>query len=252
MDTKKPSGKSKNFIYGTRVIMEAIEAGAEIEKVLFQKGSSSEHQAAIIIELRKRNIPFQRVPAMKLDAITRKNHQGTIAFLSSIQYASLDHIVDQAYSSGSDPLILILDRITDVRNLGAIARTAECAGVHALVIQDRGNAMISADAMKTSAGALHHLPVCRVKDLIEALSFLKESGLKLIAASEKGNTTIFQLNMKGPAGIILGSEENGIEEKILRKAEHKAKIPITGQIQSLNVSVAAGIMLYEIVRQRTV
>jgi 23S rRNA (guanosine2251-2'-O)-methyltransferase len=244
------SGKSTNHIYGLRVVMEAVEAGAEIEKVLLHKGGLNEQQSALISELKRLGIPFQRVPSMKLDAITRKNHQGVIAFLSSIRYASLDHVVDQSFASGNDPLILILDRITDVRNLGAIARTAECAGANALLIQDRGNAMISADAMKTSAGALHHLPVCRVKDLMEALNFLQESGIKLLSATEKSPTPIYQVNLKGPIGIILGSEEDGIEDKILKKSDYNCRIPILGQIESLNVSVAAGVILYEVLRQR--
>jgi 23S rRNA (guanosine2251-2'-O)-methyltransferase len=251
MNGEKNGRKSKNFIFGIRVIMEAIEADIEIEKILLQKGSSNEHLNTLAQMARRRNVPLQPVPGVKLNAITRKNHQGAIAFLSGVQYASLDHIIDHCFASGVDPLLLVLDRITDVRNMGAIARTAECLGVDALVIEQRGNAMITSDAMKTSAGALNHLPVCRVRNLQETLQLIQNSGIKVVAASEKSVCSLYEADMSGPLAVVLGSEEDGVNPEILQKANLSVQIPVRGHIKSLNVSVAAGIVLSEVLRSRS-
>lgn len=243
-------GSQSDFIFGTRAVFEAVEAGRDIEKVLVQKDARNDQIRKLIGSLNNRKIPITQVPLEKLNRITRKNHQGVICFLSPIQYASLDHILDAAYSKGQDPLLVVLDRVTDVRNFGAIARTMECAGADAILIQSRGNAMIGADAMKTSAGALNILPVCRVENLKDTILFLKSSGLKIVGCTEKADEDIHEVELSGPLAIIMGSEEDGISPEFLKLCDLKTKIPILGQIESLNVSVSAGVILYEVLRQR--
>ena len=202
-------------------------------------------------ELRKRDVPVQQVPLEKLNRLTRKNHQGVIAWLSQVSYARLDTVLPLVYESGEEPLILVLDGVNDVRNFGAIARSAECAGVHAIVIPAVGSAAVNADAIKTSAGALHRVPVCREKDLPGAVRYLRDSGLKLIAATEKTENTLYSTDLSGPAAVIMGSEERGISNALLKEADTWTAIPMKGEISSLNVSVAAGIVLFEVLRQRT-
>ena len=196
--TNNPKPDTKDYIFGTRVVIEAIEAGKEIEKILIQHNASNELQAELIKLIKTHQIPNVRVPLEKLNRITRKNHQGVICFLSPIQYASLDNILDTCFGQGKDPLIVVLDRITDVRNFGAIARTLEVAGADALVIQDKGNAMITGDALKTSAGALNHLPVCRVANLARAIEQIKHCGLRIVACTEKTNNLLYDTDLKGP------------------------------------------------------
>jgi 23S rRNA (guanosine2251-2'-O)-methyltransferase len=191
-----------------------------------------------------------KVPPEKLNRLTTKKHQGVIGFMAAIQYASLDHIISTAYSQGKDPFVLILDRVTDVRNFGAIARTAECFGVHALVVSARGGARIGGDAMKTSAGALSHIPVCREMSLTGAVHFLKSNGLSIVACTEKAEVSLIKTDMSGPLAIVLGSEEDGISEEVLQLCDQQAQIPMQGRIASLNVSVAAGIILYQATSQR--
>jgi 23S rRNA (guanosine2251-2'-O)-methyltransferase len=204
-----------------------------------------------ILDLAKeKGVQVQKVPLEKLNRITRKNHQGAIAFVSAIHYAKLDNVIADTFEKGQVPLILVLDRITDVRNFGAIARTAECAGAHAIVIPSRGAAQINADAMKTSSGALNFLPVCKEENLISVVEFLQNSGLKVIACTEKTKNSIYQMDLKEPLAFIMGSEEDGISDELLRKVDELASIPQTGQVGSLNVSVAAGVIIFEAVRQR--
>jgi 23S rRNA (guanosine2251-2'-O)-methyltransferase len=167
-----------------------------------------------------------------------------------VQYASLENIIDKTYSEGKEPFLIILDRITDVRNFGAIARTAECAGIDAIVVGEKGNAPITGDAMKTSAGALSHLPVCRESDLKKTLRFLKDNGIQIVACTEKAENSIYQVDLNGPIALILGSEEDGISNQLIKDADYLAKIPMSGNIASLNVSVAAGICIYEVIRQK--
>ena len=239
-----------NFIYGTRATIEAIDAGKEIEKALIQKDLRNDLIKQLISRLKSLNIPFSQVPIEKLNSITRKNHQGVICFISPIQFKSLDNIIESAYSAGKDPFLVILDRVTDVRNFGAIARTMECAGADALVIQSRGNAMIGGDAMKTSAGALNLLPVCREENLKETIQNLKATGIRIVGCTEKTNDSLYESDLTGPLAIILGSEENGISGEYLKLCDQKVKIPMSGKIESLNVSVSAGIVIYEAIRQR--
>ncbi|MFL5728381.1 MAG: 23S rRNA (guanosine(2251)-2'-O)-methyltransferase RlmB [Cytophagaceae bacterium] len=247
---EREHSSEKEVVFGIRPVIEAINAGKEIEKLLIQKDQHS----LLINELQAlahtHNIPVSRVPVEKLDSITRKNHQGVICFISAISYSSLDNIISETYQKGLVPLILILDRITDVRNFGAIARTAECLGVHAIVVPTRGSAQITGDALKTSAGALNFIPVCREDNLKTTITYLKENGLKVTGCTEKATKTISQCDFSGPSAIIMGSEEDGISEEYLKRADDTGKIPLTGNIESLNVSVAAGMVLYEVVRQR--
>jgi 23S rRNA (guanosine2251-2'-O)-methyltransferase len=195
-------------------------------------------------------IPVVRVPEAKLNRITRKNHQGVVAHMSAIEYASLDNVVDECYSKGVAPLILVLDRITDVRNFGAIARTAECAGVHAIIIPEKGSAQINSDAVKTSAGALNHLPVARVKNLYYIVKDLKKMGLNVVAVTEKTDRLMYDTDFTSPTVLILGSEEDGISPELMGLSDESIKIPMAGNIESLNVSVSAGVVIYEAIRQR--
>lgn len=239
-----------DMIYGTRAVMEAIKAGRQIERILIQKGISNDLIRELLQVIRSKNLSFSYVPQEKLNRLSTKNHQGVICLLSSVEYASLDNIVHAVFSEGREPFLLLLDQITDVRNFGAIARTAECAGVHALIIPEKGNAPITSDAMKTSAGALNHLPVCREKDLKKTITYLRESGITVIACTEKATKLIYEVDIKGPVALIMGSEEDGISDALLRSADELVKIPLKGEIGSLNVSVAAGIAMYEVVRQK--
>ncbi len=242
--------KEETFIFGIHAVLESLNADRDLDKVLVRRGAGSDLLKKLLGELAKREIPVQMVPVEKLNRITRKNHQGVIAWISEITYSDITQLLPTVYESGEEPLVLMLDGVSDVRNFGAIARSAECAGVHAIVIPASGSAAINADAVKTSAGALHRIPVCRHRDLVTVARFLRESGLRLFASSEKAKESIYQTDMTGPAGIIMGSEERGISSGLLKDADHWVSIPMKGSIASLNVSVAAGIMLFEVLRQR--
>ncbi len=240
----------KDFIFGTRAVMESIHAGKEIDKVLIQKELNNDLIKELLQLCKSENVPVVRVPDAKLNRITRKNHQGVIAQMSSIAYASLDNVIDQCYALGKSPLVLVLDHMTDVRNFGAIARTAECAGVDAIVIPEKGSAQINSDAVKTSAGALNFIPVARVKNLFYTCRDLQKMGLTLIAVTEKTELLMYEADFSVPVALILGSEEDGISQEIMGIADKKVKIPMSGNIESLNVSVSAGVAIYEAIRQR--
>jgi 23S rRNA (guanosine2251-2'-O)-methyltransferase len=246
------SHPKSDIAFGTRAVMEALQAGREIERILLQKGTQNDLFREIIVTARQQHIPISSVPVEKLNRVTRKNHQGVIAFLSSVVYASLDNVINECYQQGQDPLLVMMDRVTDVRNFGAIARTAECLGVHAMIIPDKGNARLGGDAMKASAGALNHIPVCREENLKQTIGYLKNSGIRVVACTEKADTLLPQQDLLGPVALLLGSEEDGISEAYLKLADAAVKIPMSGQVASLNVSVAASISLYEVVRQRNV
>lgn len=239
----------KDMIYGTRAVMEAIEAGRELDKILVQAGLKNDLIAGLLDRARQLRIPVQHVPADKLRKLSTRNHQGVISIVSSITYASLDHLIDTAFSEGREPFLLVLDRITDVRNFGAIVRSAECAGMDGIVIADKGSAPITGDSMKTSAGALNHVPVCREK-LKDTVPFLQQRGVRVVACTEKAAQSIYDGIGSGPMALMLGSEEDGISENLLRSADVLVKIPMRGKINSLNVSVAAGIAIFEALRQR--
>jgi 23S rRNA (guanosine2251-2'-O)-methyltransferase len=235
-------------VFGIRAVEEAVDAGKEIEKVLIKKGLQGELFRKFFKKIQELDIPFQFVPVEKLNRITQKNHQGVIAFISPITYHNIEQIVPTLYEEGREPFILVLDGITDVRNFGAIARTAECAGVNAIVIPSKGGAAVNSDAVKTSAGALHLIPVCRVDDLTATVRYLKESGMKIVAATEKGADDYSAADYSGPKCLVMGAEDSGISDSILEIADIYSKIPVRGQIGSLNVSVAAGILMYEMLK----
>ena len=248
---REPSPHETNqMIFGIRAVIEAIKSGKEIESLYIQRGLTG----GIILELRsllkENDIAFQVVPVEKLNRLTPKNHQGAVAFISPITYEKIENIIPAIYERGEVPLILLLDGITDVRNFGAIARTAECAGVHALIVPSKGSAQINPDAVKTSAGALYRIPVCRHENLFKIAKYLQESGLQLVACTEKTNDYLYQPDYTAPTAVILGSEESGISTDLIRISDHLAKIPMFGEIESLNVSVSAGVLLYEAVRQK--
>lgn len=240
----------EDFVFGTRAVIEAIKTGKNIDKILIKKGLSNE----LFNELRKlaneNEIAIQFVPVEKINRVTRKNHQGVLAFISPIDFAEIETVLPGIFEQGKTPLILLLDHITDVRNFGAIARSAECAGVDAIVIPDKGMARIGADAVKTSAGALHHVPICKVKNITDTVQFLQASGIHIVAATEKGKKLYTESDFTVPLGIVMGSEDKGVSKQVLRDADEQLKIPILGEIESLNVSVSAALMIYEVVRQR--
>ena len=239
-----------DYIFGIRPVIEAIKANKEVDKVLLQKGLTGETYKELLDLLKERNISMQYVPYQKMDRITKKLHQGVIAFISLIEYQKLENVLPMIYESGEDPFLLILDQISDVRNMGAIVRTAECAGVHAIIVPSKGSAQINADAAKTSAGAIHRVPICRSDNLKKELDFLQQSGIKLIAATEKAEGIYTEVDYKQPIAIIMGSEEKGISHELLKMAEEKVKIPLKGEIASLNVSVAVGVIVFEALRQK--
>ncbi|MGC3945988.1 MAG: 23S rRNA (guanosine(2251)-2'-O)-methyltransferase RlmB [Chryseolinea sp.] len=240
------------MIYGTRAVIEAILAGKDIDKVMVQTGLSNDLVRELFNVARERNISVQSVPAERLKRISSKNHQGVICMLSPVSFASVENLIAQAYDEGREPFFIMLDRVTDVRNFGAVVRTAECAGIDGIIIPDKGGAPITADAMKTSAGALNYVPVCREKDLKKTIRLLQESGIRIVACTEKTDKDLYEFNLTGPMALVVGSEEDGISDAILREADDLARIPLKGKIGSLNVSVAAAIAMYEIVRQRGV
>lgn len=240
----------EQMVFGIRAVQEAIAAGKEIEKVFVKKGLQGDLFRGFLEVVRQHNIPYQFVPIEKLNRLSRKNHQGVIAMISPVVYQDIEQLVPMLYDEGKEPFILVLDHVTDVRNFGAIARTAECAGVHAIVIPEKGGAPINADALKTSAGALHSIPVCRVQSLKAIVEFLKNSGLKVVAATEKGAVNYNEANYQGPLTLVMGAEDTGISSDLLALSDVRSKIPILGDIESLNVSVAAGILMYEIIKSR--
>ena len=249
----EPSGPSKQeMVFGTRAIIETINAGKEIEKLFIQKGLNNELAKQLLQLAREHLVPVVRVPQQKLNNITRKNHQGAICFLSAIRYASLDHVITSCFEQGRSPLLIMLDRITDVRNFGAIARTAECAGVDAIIIPSKGSAQITSDAMKTSAGALNFIPVCREENMKDTIRYLQDSGVNVMACTEKAGEYIYDKDLEQPLAILVGSEENGVSPEYLKRSSSQVRIPMKGKIESLNVSVATAVAVFEAVRQRIV
>jgi 23S rRNA (guanosine2251-2'-O)-methyltransferase len=242
--------KEEELIYGTRAVIEALDAGKEIDRILVQKGLSNELYNQLRKALRDRPVPIQVVPPEKLRRLSTGNHQGVIAYLTEVTYYNLEDTLSQVFESGALPLVLILDRITDVRNFGAIARSAECAGVQLIVIPSRGAAQINGDAIKTSAGALHRIKVCREDNLKQSLEYLKECGLQIVSVHEKTERLIYDADFTKPTALIMGSEEDGISGEYLKRSDMQVKIPMPGKTASLNVSVATGIVLFEAVKQR--
>jgi 23S rRNA (guanosine2251-2'-O)-methyltransferase len=245
------SSDKNQVVYGLHAVKEALDAGKDILKVLVQKDAKAEGITQILQFCSKNQIPYQYVPKEKFYFLGDKNHQGVIAYLSSISYYNIEELVPQLIELGEDPFIMILDKITDVRNFGAIARTALCSGVNALVVPFSESAPVNEDAIKTSAGALHKIPVCREKHLKTTIEFLNQCGFATIAITEKADNTLSQTDFNGPIALIMGNEEKGISPDVLKKCTHTAKIPMDFGVGSLNVSVAAGIAMYEALCQRS-
>ena len=242
--------EKNDFIFGIRAVIEAVEAGRQIDKLLVKKDLHGPLAEELMALVREHRIVTQRVPVERLNRITRKNHQGVIAMAASVNYHTLEQLVPQFYEDGIEPFVVVLDGITDVRNFGAIARTADCCGVGAIVIAERGAASVNADAVKTSAGALMSLPVCRERSIAGAVRFLKDNGYQIVAATEKSDVLYTAGRYDGPVAVVMGAEDVGISPEVLALCDTPVAIPMFGRIGSLNVSVAAGVMMYEIVRQR--
>lgn len=241
---------SNDYIFGIHSAIEAIEAGRTIDKLFMKKDLNGELAARLCRLAREHDIPVQRVPVERLNKFTRRNHQGVVAQIAAVPYYKLEQIVPALFEDGVLPFVLVLDGITDVRNFGAIARTAECCGVNTIVIPAKGSVSVGADAVKTSAGALLHIPVCRENNLLKAVAYLKDSGYSIVCATEKSSENYTLADYTTPVALVMGAEDVGISPEILAKADIRSAIPMFGHIGSLNVSVAAGVMMYEVVRQR--
>jgi len=243
--------KESECIFGLRPVIEAIKAGKEIDRLLIRQGLQGALYHELMTEVRNHEIVYQIVPVERIELVTRKNHQGVLAWLSVIEYQHIANLLPMIFERGEDPLLIALDGVSDVRNFGAIVRTAECLGAHSIIVPEKGSARITSDAVKTSAGALHTFPVCREKSILRAVEFLKDSGLKVISAAERQGKPASEADFTGPAVLILGSEDKGISRELINLSDVLVKIPMKGKISSLNVSVAAGILLYEAMRQRS-
>lgn len=243
--------KKENFIVGIHPVAEALESNKNIEKVMFRQGMDGPQFRALLDQLREREIQVQFAPQERLNRLSKANHQGVIAFLPQIEYVTLEKFTIPEEGSSTLPLVLILDGISDVRNFGAIARSAECAGAQGIILPAKGSATVNADSIKTSAGALLRVPICKVSNVREAIFFLQATGYKIFASTEKAQTTIYQADFKVPAAIILGSEDRGVSKSALDLSDQHIRIPMVGQISSLNVSAAAAIIQFEVLRQRT-
>lgn len=237
-------------LFGIHAVMEAIKSGKTIDKIFLQKGLQGELSKELIILLREHKIVPNTVPVEKLNKLTRKNHQGVVAFVAPVDFYDLEELIIQTQEKGETPLLIMLDQLTDARNFGAIIRTAECVGAHGIIIPKSGAAPVSADTVKTSAGAVFNMPICKVDHLKDAIYLLQASGIQTVAATEKTEDTIYKVDFKTPTAIVMGSEGKGVSPGILKIVDHKAKLPMYGNISSLNVSVAAAVFLYEAVRQR--
>ncbi|TAE15895.1 MAG: 23S rRNA (guanosine(2251)-2'-O)-methyltransferase RlmB [Bacteroidetes bacterium] len=243
--------KKNDLLFGVQAVLESLKAEQNLDRILIQRELGKTSRLGEIIALaEERQVPLMRVPAEKLDRLTPKNHQGVVAFRGFVDYASLSDVVAGAFEAGKTPLVLLLDRVTDVRNFGAICRTAEVSGVTAVVIPEKGGAQVNGEAVKTSSGALNFLPVCREANLFQTVKMLQASGLQVVACTEKAEGYFYNIDLALPTAIVMGSEEDGISNDILRICDHLARIPQYGQVQSLNVSVAAGVAMYEAIRQR--
>ena len=242
--------QKSDYIFGIRAVIEALESGKSIDKVLVRKDLSGELSKELFARIREYGVLMQRVPVERLNRITMKNHQGVVALVSPGVYHRLDNVVPALYEEGRNPFIVVLDGLTDTRNFGAIGRTADCAGVDAIVIPERNSVSVTPDAVKTSAGALFYLPVCREHDVPGAVKALKQNGIMVAGATEKGAVDYTEIDYTVPVAVVMGNEETGISDEVLRHCDRLASIPMAGNIGSLNVSVAAGVMIYEAVRQR--
>lgn len=242
--------QNNDLIFGIRTVIEAVKSGKEVDKVMISKTTQGDLTKELINLLNECVIPFQFVPVEKINHICKKNHQGVVAFISPVAFHNIEQLIPTLYEEGKTPILLVLDEITDVRNFGAIIRTAECAGAHAVIIPQKGSAQINADTVKVSSGAIFKVPICKVKNMNHTLKFLEESGITIVAANEKSEKALYEVDFTIPVAIILGSEEYGINPASLRYADEIIRIPLYGDIESLNVSASAAVIIYEAVRQR--
>lgn len=246
----KQNIKNNDFVFGIRAVMEAVKANKEIDKVLIKRGLTGDLSKELLSLLKLYNIPYIYTPEEKLQRITRKNHQGVIAYISPIGFYELDELVSQTFEKGVLPFFMMLDGVTDVRNFGSIVRSAECAGVHGVIITQKGSVRISSDAVKTSAGALYQMPICRIKNIKQAVEYLQNCGIKVFGASEKTENLYFKEEYNNPLCLVMGAEDNGLSNEAIKSCDQLVKIPIQGKIESLNVSVAASVLMYEVVKNR--
>lgn len=239
-----------DYIFGIRAVVEAINAGQTIDKIMVKRDLNGDLAKELLDIARNHRVPVQRVPVEKLNRVTRKNHQGVVAMMAAVPYYTVEQLLPMLYDDGEVPFFVILDGVTDVRNFGALARTCECAGASAIVIPERGSVSVGADAVKTSAGALNYLPVCRERNLVNAIRYLRDSGCKIVGTSDRNAISYTEPDYTSPVALVLGSEDNGISPEVQQLCTERVVIPEFGNIHSLNVSVAGGIMMYEVVRQR--
>jgi 23S rRNA (guanosine2251-2'-O)-methyltransferase len=242
--------KSSSLVIGRQPLIEAIQSGRAIDKILFQRNVSGESIGEIRKLAKEYNIPIQQVPPEKLHTLTRANHQGVIAFAALVQYMQLQQVIDHVMGKGELPLFILLDAVTDVRNIGAIARTAVCCGAQALILPDKGVGALNEEAMKSSAGALDKIHICRVNSLMKAVDELHMNGIKVFASEMTATLNLRELDLKEPSAIVMGSEDKGVFPALMKICDDKFRIPMKGDFESLNVSVAAGMILYEAMRQR--
>lgn len=242
--------EKEHQIFGIRAVIEAINAGKEVDKVFIQKEAQGDLMRELMKTIRQKNINFSYVPVEKLNRLTPNNHQGAVATISPVKFYDIETLVESVLENNKTPLFLILDQLSDARNFGAIIRTAECTGVHGIIVQKQGSAPVNGDTVKTSAGAVFNVPICKVEHIKDAIFYLQGSGVKTIAATEKTDNTIYDVSFNEPVAIVMGSEDRGINPSVLKIVDEKAKLPMFGTISSLNVSVACGAFLYEAVRQR--
>lgn len=243
--------EKEHQIFGIRAVIEAIQAGKEIDKVFIQKDLQGDLMRDLMKVMKRAGVNFTYVPVEKLNRLTPNNHQGAVATIAPISFHNLETLVEQVTESGKTPLFLILDQLSDARNFGAIIRTAECTGVNGIIVQKQGSAPVNGDTVKTSAGAVFNVPICKVEHIKDAVFYLQGSGIKTVAATEKTDQNIYDVSLNEPVAIIMGSEDRGVNPSVLKIVDEKAKLPMFGTIASLNVSVACGAFLYEAVRQRS-
>jgi 23S rRNA (guanosine2251-2'-O)-methyltransferase len=245
------NGANVNIVAGLHPVLEAVKAGRAIERVLFRQGLEGELFRELQSLLAEKKIPVQFVPAAKLHSLTSVAHQGVVAYLPLIEYADMETVLSGMQLHDAPPLVLLLDGVTDVRNFGGIARSAECAGVQLIIVPSKGAAPVNTEAIKTSAGALARIPVCRTSNLREAIYYLKDCGLQVIAATEKATQLLYTADFRRPVAIVVGAEDTGISASVLKLVDATVRIPLQGGIASLNVSAATAVVLFEAVRQRT-
>ncbi|MDQ3049991.1 MAG: 23S rRNA (guanosine(2251)-2'-O)-methyltransferase RlmB [Bacteroidota bacterium] len=249
-NNRQAETEDDHMIFGIRPVMEAIDAGREVERLFIQRDINNPLARELRKLLSDHNIPFSLVPIEKLNRLTRKNHQGVVCFIGYVSYHKVEQLVPSLFEKSEFPLLMLLDRVTDVRNFGAICRTAECMGVDAVIVPEKGGAMVNGDAVKASAGALNRIKICREYNLKNTIQYLQESGFMVAGCTEKAKDDCFKVNLNKPLCLIMGSEEDGISPEYLKRCDVLIKVPILGKTASLNVSVAAGMLLFEVTRQR--